>query len=228
MRGNERRRGGIFTASGAGCGWSDPAVSRDDGFLEGGQSWTRGIRHGRRFHAVTIPIEVAEIGRGHPTLKRPLCAGRAFELTEQPYAQRAPRLARLLGQSSCSNNPHRGDRNRSVGPPAVHPLRARCAPAGLSGDSRASPTAIPRRRTGQAAVRGGGCGLPPLESSCPNNPHRGARNWSRPSDSGATLVRPQGGGRPSGRLQSDSKATLARYVSQPNPRRGQLGSAHMQ
>ena len=129
MPGSERRRGGIFIASGAGFGWSDPAVSLDDGFLEGGQSRTPGIRHGRRVHAVTIPIEVAEIGRRDPTLKRLLCARRAFELTLQLQAQRAQHLARLPGQSSCSNNPHREGRNRSVDPPAVRSLRARCAPA---------------------------------------------------------------------------------------------------
>ena len=55
--------------------------------------------------------------------------GRACELTVQLYAQGALRLARLLGQSSCSNNPHREGRNRSVGSarcaPAVRPLYAR-------------------------------------------------------------------------------------------------------
>jgi hypothetical protein len=161
MPGSERRRGGIFSASGAGFGWSAPVVSLEDGFLEGGQSRAPGIRHGRRVHAVTIPIEVAEIGRRDPTLKRLLCTRWAFELTMQLYAQRALRLARLLGLSSCSNNPHREGRNRSADPSGVHPPRARCAPAGLSGYSRATPKAIPGRRTTPASVGGSGCGPPP-------------------------------------------------------------------
>jgi hypothetical protein len=140
MPGNERRCGRNFIASSACFGRSDPVVSLDDGFLEGGQSPTPGIRHGRRVHAVTIPIEVAEIGRPGATLKRLLCGRRAFELSVQLYAQGALRLARFLGQSSCSNNPHREGRKRSVGSarsaPAARPLCARCAPAGLSGDSR--------------------------------------------------------------------------------------------
>ena len=83
MPGSERRRGGIFIASGACFGWNDPVVSLDDGFLEGGLSRTPGIRRGRGVHAVTIPIEVAEIGRRDPTPMRLLCARRAFELTVQ-------------------------------------------------------------------------------------------------------------------------------------------------
>jgi len=43
MPGSERRRD-IFIASGAGFGWTDPAVGLDDGFLEGGQSLTPGMR----------------------------------------------------------------------------------------------------------------------------------------------------------------------------------------
>jgi len=140
MAGSERRRGGIFIASGAGFGWTDPAVSLHDGFLEGGQSRTPGIRHGRRVHAITIPIGVAEIGRRDATLKRLLCAGRAVELTVQLDAQRAKQLARLSGPGSCSNNPHREGRNRSVDPPAMRPLCARYAPAvrplAFAGDSR--------------------------------------------------------------------------------------------
>ena len=74
MPGCERRRGGIFTASGACFGSSDRVVSLDNGFLEGGLSRTPGIRHGRRVHAVTIHIEEAEIGRSDPPAMRPLCA----------------------------------------------------------------------------------------------------------------------------------------------------------
>jgi hypothetical protein len=173
-----------------------------------------GIRHGRCVHAVTIPIEVAEIGRPDATLKRLLCAGRAFELTVELYAQGALRLARLLGQSSCSNNPHRGGRNRSVGSarsaPAAHPLCARNAPAGLSGDcrrlQRRFPDANPNNPS--ASVRGG-YGSPPLESSCPNNPHRGARNWSLGSNSKTTLVHPQGARQSWGRLETDGQAGTA-------------------
>jgi hypothetical protein len=154
MPGSERRRGRYFIASSACFGRSDPVVSLDDGFLEGGQSPTPGIRHGRRVHAVTIPTEVAEIGRRDATLRRLLSARRVFELTVQLHAQRAQPLARLLGQSSCSNNPHREGRNRSVDSPAVRPLRARCAPAGLSGASGRLQKAISGRRTTLSIVRG--------------------------------------------------------------------------
>ena len=210
MPGSERRRGDSFIASRARFGWSDPVVSLGDGFLKGGLSLTPGIRRGRGVHAVTIPIEVAEIGRRDPTPKRLLCARRAFELTVQLYAQRTLRLARLHGQSSCSNNPHREGRNRSVGSarcaPAVRPLCARCALAGIFGDSGRLQRRFPGAEQPAASVRGRGCGSPPLESSCPNNPHRGARNWSLRSDSKTTLVHPQGARRPSGRLQSDSRS----------------------
>ena len=128
----------------------------------------------------------------------------------QLYAQGALRFAWLLGQSSCSNNPHRGGRNRSVGcarcAPAVRPLRARWPFRGL----RATPK-DPGRSTTPGAVAA--TLSPPLESSCPNNPHRSARNWSMGPDSKATLVRPQDARRPSKRLQSDSKGSSRRHKS---------------
>jgi len=111
---------------------------------------------------------------------------------------------------------HRAGRNRSVDPPAVRPLRARCAPAGPSGDSGRLQRRFPGAEQPSAPGCGRGCGPPPPERSCPNNPHRGVRNWSRPSDSRATLVRPQGARRPSGRLQSDSRATPEPDISRQN------------
>jgi len=215
MPGSERRRGDSFIASRARFGWSDPVVSLGDGFLKGGLSLTPGIRRGRGVHAVTIPIEVAEIGRRDPTPKRLLCARRAFELTVQLYAQRTLRLARLHGQSSCSNNPHREGRNRSVGSarcaPAVRPLCARCALAGIFGDSGRLQRRFPGAEQPAASVRGRGCGSPPLESSCPK------QSTSRcpklvaavrlQNDSCAPSGRPPAFGATPERLQSDSRAT---------------------
>jgi hypothetical protein len=98
----------------------------------------------------------------------------------------------------------------------VRPPGARCALAGLSGNSGR----LQRRYRGARTTVGLGEGPPlrrgpPFASSCPNNPHRGARNWSRRSDSRATLVRPPPACRPSERLQSDSWAPSG----QRHPRR---------
>ena len=49
MPGSERRRGGIFIASGAGIGWSDPVVGLDE------------IAHGDRVTYIKMNIEGAEI-----------------------------------------------------------------------------------------------------------------------------------------------------------------------
>jgi hypothetical protein len=94
-------------------------------------------------------------------------------------------------------------------PPAVRPPRARCALAGLSGNSGDSKGDSRAPEQPSASERGRGCDAPPLASSWPNNPHRGARNWSRPSDSRATLVRPPPAcpavGATPERLQGDSE-----------------------
>ena len=157
---------------------------------------------------------MAEIGRPDPTLKRLLRARRAIELMVQLCAQRALRLARPPGRSSCNNNPHRGVRNRSVDPPAGRPQCARW-PFRNSGRLQRR---FPGRPNNPGIGEGPWLQLAPLEGSCPNNPHRGARNWSWPSDPRATLVRPQV---PAG-LRSDSRAT-PRQVLRATSRSRTLG-----
>jgi hypothetical protein len=100
-----------------------------------------------RVHALTIHIEVPEIGRWDPTPKRLLCALRA--------------------------------------------------PAGMAFNSRATPERLPERLQGESHRRPAPMRFWETQHlsrlpSCPNNPHRGGRNWS-----GANAFRP-----PSVRLPS--------------------------
>jgi hypothetical protein len=144
MPGSERRRGGSFVICEAGFGWSHPVVCLDDLLPEGGQSPTRGIRHGRPVHASTIPIEVAEIGRGHPTLKRLLYARPGLRV--DGVAVRAGHSASLDSSAivhAVTIHIEEAEIGRSIRPP-----RARCAPAmrplALPG-TPATPKAIPGR-----------------------------------------------------------------------------------